>query len=108
MFFLAWTAALGKILTIDNLRRHRVRILDCFYMCKKSGEMVNHLLLHCENVWSLVFCLFGIRWVMLHRVLNVLAYWKGCFSQRGNIVVWNVVPLCVIGLVWRVLKGQRG
>lgn len=43
-----WTASLGKILTIDNLRKCGQFALDWCYMCKKSCESGYHLLLHCE------------------------------------------------------------
>jgi hypothetical protein len=46
--FFAWTAALGKILTMDNLRKRHVIVIDWCCMCKRHGESVDHLLLHCE------------------------------------------------------------
>jgi len=46
--FFAWAAALGKILTLDNFRKRRVIVIDRCCMCKKNGENVNHLLLHCD------------------------------------------------------------
>ena len=52
--FFVWTAALGKFLTIDNLRKMKVWILDWCYMCKCNGESIDHLFLHCPvgyGVW---------------------------------------------------------
>jgi len=46
--FFAWTAAHGKILTLDNLKKKRVIVIDRCCMCKMNGESVDHLLLHCE------------------------------------------------------------
>jgi hypothetical protein len=46
--FFAWLAALGKILTLDNLRKRHVIVIDRCCMCKMNGETVNYLLLHCE------------------------------------------------------------
>jgi hypothetical protein len=37
-------------------------------MCKKSEESIDHFLLHCEvarELWSSLFHLFGVDWVML-------------------------------------------
>jgi hypothetical protein len=46
MAFLAWSAALGKILTLDNLRKRHVIVIDRCCMCKMNGESMDHLLLH--------------------------------------------------------------
>ena len=65
--FFTWIAALGKILTIDNLRKRKVLFLDWCCMCKSNGELVYHLLLHCpitRDLWDMVFSLFGVCWVM--------------------------------------------
>ena len=62
--FFSWSTSLGKILTTDNLRKRRVLVLDWCYMCKSCGESLDHLLFHCPiacELWSLVFCLFGIH-----------------------------------------------
>ena len=67
--FFSWTAALGKILTLKNLWYKGVAVIDWCYMCKKSEESVNHLLLHCPiayELWSMVWTLFGLLWVMPH------------------------------------------
>ena len=72
--FFSWTTALGKILTIVNLRKRHLVILEWCYMCKRCGESVDHLLLHCPfafEIWSMVFCLFGICWVMPQRVVDL-------------------------------------
>ena len=61
--FFVWTAALGKCLTIDNLRKRKVWILDWCYMCKCNGESVDHLFLHCPvamDMWAMMFRLFGV------------------------------------------------
>ena len=69
--FFARSVALGCILTTDNLRRRKVNVLDWCYMCKKRGESISHLLMHClvaSEVWSFFFFFFfsiiGIQWVM--------------------------------------------
>ena len=76
--FFSWTAALGKILSTGNLRKRGIKVLDQCCMCKKDGESVDHLLLHCPiayELWTMVFCLFGIEWIMPKRVINMFAAW---------------------------------
>ena len=51
-------AAHGKNLTIDDLRCRQNWVLDWCFMCKRVGETVDHLMLHCEyaqELWSMVF-----------------------------------------------------
>ena len=45
--FFVWTTALGKILTLDNLRKRSVVVEWCC-MCKKNGKSIDHLLIHCK------------------------------------------------------------
>ena len=76
--FFSWTAALGKILTTDKLWKRHIAVLEWCFMCKRCGESVDHVLLHCPTtyeLWSMVFCLFGIYWVMPYKVSEVLASW---------------------------------
>jgi len=48
--FFAWSTALGKIFTINNLRKWHIIVVDRCYMYKRNGESVDHLLLHYEVV----------------------------------------------------------
>ena len=96
MAFFSWSTSLGKILTIDNLCKRRIIVLDWCYMFKRCGESVHHLLLHCPiafELWSLVFCLFGLHWVMPHLVLIFLSLGK---VNSGDIAIWVFGDLCRI------------
>jgi hypothetical protein len=100
--FFVWAAALGRILTTDNLRRH-VIVLDWCCMCKESGESISHLLLHCpaaREVWLFIFNIFGIQCVMPIGVLDLLSCWgDSCHSIR-IWKLWDMVPLCVFWCLW--------
>ncbi len=59
--------------------------------------MLGSSLLHCAyacELWSFVFCLFGVSWVIPARVIDVLAW-------GGQRVIWDAVPLCLMWLLWR-------
>jgi hypothetical protein len=58
--FFVWSAALGKILTLDNLRKQHVIMINKCYMCKKTKKFVDHLL-HCDvasALWNSLFSIF--------------------------------------------------
>jgi hypothetical protein len=48
-----WTAVHEKILTLDNLRKRGVLVVQWCCMCKRGGKFIDHLLLHCEVVREL-------------------------------------------------------
>ena len=101
--FFSRLASLGNILTTDNLRKRSIIVLDWCYMCKRWGELVDHLLLHCPiayKLWSLVFCLFGLHWVMPLKVFELFESWQGKFRQNCDIVFWKLVPHCLMWCIW--------
>ena len=70
-------------------------------MCKRCGESVDNLLLHCSisyEMWSMIFCLFGICWVMPKRVVDLLDCWTCNFSRHRNIVIWRFVRIIWCGV----------
>jgi hypothetical protein len=76
--FFVWSAALSKILTHENLRKRNVVVIEWCCMCKKNGESMNHLLLYCAvacELWSYIFTLFGIEWVIPRTVLELFTSW---------------------------------
>jgi hypothetical protein len=47
--FFVWSVALDKILTLDNLKRRNIVLVNRCGMCKKEDEYIDHLFLHCER-----------------------------------------------------------
>ena len=102
MAFFTWTAALGKILTADNLRRRGIPVVSWCCMCKADGETVDHLLLHCpyaKELWDMVFGLFGIQWVMPKRAIDLFHCWIGSVGRTS--VIWKAIPHCIMWCIWR-------
>jgi hypothetical protein len=72
-------------------------------MCKRDGESVDHLLLHCDvtsALWSILFSHFGMSWVMPKRVIDLFVYWWSTGRPR-SAMVWKMVPTC---LFWTILR----
>ena len=102
--FFVWTADWGKCLTINNLRKGNVWILDLCYMCKCNGESIDHLFLHCPvamDLWPMVLGLFGGSQVMPKSVVGLLACWQRWFGHHRNGHIWIIVPHCLMWCLWR-------
>ena len=108
--FFVWIVALGNVLTIDNLRRRWILILDWCCMCKRNGESVDHLLIHSPiafDLKSMVFTLFGIHWVMPKTVEELLACWQGKFGSHRNSAIRIVVLHCLMWCIWQERNNQH-
>jgi hypothetical protein len=82
-----WSVTLGKILTMNNLKKRYVVVVDKCCMCKRDGESVDYLLLHCEvALWSVFYSRFGLSWVMPRRVAGLYACWWTSGSNQSAVV----------------------
>jgi len=102
--FFVWSVALGKILTHNNLRKRNVIVIEWCCLCKKSGESIDHLLLHCEitrDLWSYILTLFGVEWVMSRSVLELLNSWGPAIGCARAKEAWRLAPLCLLWCIWR-------
>ena len=102
--FFSWTSALGKVLTIDNLRKRGLIIQEWCCIYKRSREDVDHLFLHCSvamELWSLVFGLFGVQWVMPRFVMDLFCSWMGNRGRHSSILIWKMIPHCLVWCIWR-------
>lgn len=100
--FFMWTAAWGKILTIDYLFKKGLSLVGWWCLCRCSRKILSHLLLHCDIIyalWSGVFSMFGVRWVMPMTILSFLFGGRNWFVKHSS-AIWHLVPSCLIWLVW--------
>ena len=67
---------LGKSIMDWCFRKQGLIIMDWCFMCKSQEKRVSHRFLHCREaseMWSLIFCLFGVSLVMPSSVLELLS-----------------------------------
>jgi hypothetical protein len=101
--FFAWSASWGRILTTDILMRRGYQLAGWCCMCRRDGETINHLLIHCDlafGLWSFVFQIFGIFWVLPGGVLDLFFGWYNGLGKFHS-KVWNMVPPCILWTLWR-------
>jgi mannosylglycoprotein endo-beta-mannosidase len=102
--FFVWEVLHGKILTIDNLRRRGLCVIDWCYLCKADAESVDHLLLHCSvasDLWNFVFRMVQLSWVMPATIVGVIQCWKKKFRDPLATVIWKMIPSCLWWCLWR-------
>ena len=96
-----WLALRNRILTMDNLRRRGMVVVDGFPLCLKDEEFVDHLLLRCNfayRMWTVVLGWFGCSWVLPNSLLDLFEAWSGpSLAPRGK-EMWNCHSWLSFGL----------
>jgi hypothetical protein len=84
------------------MKRHIIIVDKCCF-CKRDGEYVDHLLLHCDMtyaLWTNIFNCFGMSWVMPRRVIDLFAcWWKS--GRPMSAAIWKIVSICIFWCVWK-------
>jgi hypothetical protein len=97
-----WMAVCSKILTLDNLGRRGMVVVNRCWLCVMEGELVDHIL-HCvaaSGLWNAFFARFGLCWVMPRSVKELFAsWWTG--GRSRSVVVWKMVSHCIMWCIWR-------
>ena len=88
---------------MENLRERNICIIDWCCMCKHNGETTEHLLLCCNyvyNLWSWVFCLFGVQRLLPRRVVGPIGMLERgaledicCWFVRGHKPIPQILEL---------------
>jgi hypothetical protein len=101
--FFVWTAVRDKILTLDNIGRRGMVVVNRCWLCKTEGESVDHLLLYCvaaSALWSAFFARFDLCLVMPRSIKELfVSWWLG--GRTRSAVVWKMVPHCSMWCIWR-------
>lgn len=71
--------------------------------------MCHSCVLHCEvasALWIAIFSRFGLSWVMLNSMADLFScWWSG--SRSLSVVVWTMVPLCIMWTLWREINDRN-
>ena len=102
--FFAWEASWGRVLTLDLLQKRGWVMTNRCFLCHKSEESIDHLLIHCEKtreVWMVFLSFFGVSWVFPLSVKETLLGWRGSFVGKKRKVAWQLGPLCLFWVIWK-------
>ena len=101
--FFAWEATWGKVLLLDQLKRHGMTFANICFLCEEDEETIDHLLIHyksAKTLWNLFLSIIGASWVFPRSVLPTLLAWQGAAVGKKRKKIWMTAPLCLFWTLW--------
>ena len=99
-----WIVLLGGILTMDNLRRCKVIVVNASPTCLANEESIDHLLLNCslnQRIWRSIFSWFKFCGPLPNSTPSLFGFWRlGVGSKRGQ-VMWKLSFSAAIWSLWK-------
>ena len=85
IWFFAWEAIWGKILTNDQLQKRGFSLANGCYLCFEETGASSVSLCKDEGVMGVAFSIFGVVWVNPETVADTLLSWRGVsIGKRGR------------------------
>lgn len=82
-------------------------MIDWRCIRRKIEESIDHFSLHCKVVralWNDFFSRVGITSIMLRRMVDLFANWRGLYGSSQIVAVWKMTPY-LSGVIY--LKGNE-
>ena len=101
--FFAWKASWGKVLTLDQLKRKGIPLVNRCSLCEENEETIDHLLIHCSRaklLWDLLLAITNLHWVFPCTVRQLLLAWQSANIGKKRKRVWMAAPLCIFWTLW--------
>ena len=100
--FFAWEASWGNVLTLDQLKRRGISLVNRCFLCEEE-ETIDHLLIHCSRakmLWNLFLAIMDYNWVFPLTVRQSLLAWQSDSVGKKRKRVWLATPLCLFWTLW--------
>ena len=91
------------MLTLDQLKRRRIPLVNRCFLCEENEKTINHLLIHCSRakmLWDLLLAITDSNWVFPRTVRQRLLAWQSASVDKKRKRVWMVAPLCIFWTLW--------
>ena len=95
---------LGKVLTLNQLKRRGRALANRRFLCKEDEGDINHFLVHCKKarmLWDLFLSIVGTCWVFPDSVIQMLLSWQGAPVGKKRKNIWLAALLCLFWIVWQ-------
>jgi ribonuclease HI len=88
-----WILLQNKILTLDNMQKRGINLVNRCVLCKNGLEDRDHLFLNCafsQQVWSEILMYWNLSWVHQNNVDLAFNSWK-CPSRNLDVqFLWKI------------------
>ena len=104
VYFFAWEAWWGKVLTSDQLKKMGVSLASRCPFCGEAEEVIEHLFIHCPmnwRLWTALFSAHGGGWVCPLLVKDLILGWDRLPSRKKESRLWQAAPLCLMWAIWK-------
>lgn len=54
-----------------------------------------------QDLYALMFTMFGVNWVLPGSVRETLKVWQGSFVKKKLKKLWMAIPFCLFWIIWR-------
>ena len=90
---------------MDQLKIRGRHLANRCPLCRKEEENIDHFLLLCssrvQDLWALLFTIFGVNWVLPGSVRETLNGWQGSLIRKNLKKLWLAAPLCLVWIIWK-------
>ena len=102
-----WEAWLGKVLTLDQLKRRRFSLVNRCYLCGEAEENIDYLLIHClkiRTLWSSLLTALDIAWVTPLMTKDVIISWNKILLRKDDHKISRATFCCLFWAIWKEIN----
>ena len=96
--FFVREAMWGKALTLDQIQKRGLSLVNRCYLCQMHEESIDHIILHClktRALWEMFFTLFRVSCMLPSSVKSTFLGWIESFVGKKRKEVWRASLLCI-------------
>ena len=88
-----WILLQNKILTIDNLQKRGINVVNRCSLCKEDYEDRDHLFLNCtysQKVWRFILNYWNVAWVHHNNIDHCFQSWTFPSKESNVGFLWKI------------------
>lgn len=99
-----WLCLQNKILTMDNLMKQGVQLVNMCVLCKEEAETLDHRCIHCpysNGIWNEIWYRLGLVQVSSKTLRDQWITWDSPFKSKTLASIWKMIPPVDFQNIWK-------